>query len=163
MSATIQINTSLSSVSGSPSQQATLTYALSSSNDLDTRFSGLSVDAEHREARFREQQKKRLTRRLKGFFIQDEGESSRVAFVDGESLVHYCLPSRRLKDAGIKYENQPFEMDEYEAELDGITMKGYKLRPSAEKKDAKPVALDFDEDRQKKLDRILAWKPNSGG
>jgi hypothetical protein len=98
---------------------------------------------------------------LRGFFIQDEGEHARVAFVDNnEKLVHYYLPMSVMKEGGVTMENQPFELDELEATLDGAKFTGHKVRPMAEPKDVRQDPLTLDPRSSDNLARILARAQN---
>ena len=103
----------------------------------------------------------KVTKRLYGYFIQQQGEEALVAFVENESLIHYYLPFYDLKKCGIKFENQPFEMDEKEVELDGLTYKRYEFRPLAHKKDKFSVSPESSNEIKNKLDYILSHAPDA--
>ncbi|MBI4662616.1 MAG: hypothetical protein HY735_27705 [Verrucomicrobia bacterium] len=104
----------------------------------------------------------KVKRRLQAFFVQEEGEEARVAFVAGGKLIHYYLPIKLLHDAGVRVENQPFELDELEATVAGVPMTGYKVRASAPAQDARTAPLGLDQDRQQKLAYILGRKWDAG-
>lgn len=106
-------------------------------------------DSQNEKPRFK------VLRRLRGFFVQDEGEVARVALVKDNELVHYTFPSRELKKAQISIENQPFEMDEVETEIDGVRLKGYQFRKSVDENNSYDEALQLDDSQRKKLDVIL--------
>lgn len=102
--------------------------------------------------------KLRVLRRLHGFLVQSEGKESRVVFVQGEEFIHYFLPSKLLHDAGVRVENQPFECDEVETVVEGISMSGFRFRPSANAESSKPTPLPLDEERRAKLAKLLKSK-----
>jgi hypothetical protein len=103
----------------------------------------------------KDEPKFKVLRRFRGFFVQDEGEVARVAIVKDNELIHYTFPSRELKKAQISIENQPFEMDEVETELDGVTLKGYQFRKSVDENSSYGEALQLDASQREKLDVIL--------
>jgi len=114
------------------------------------------VDRKPRGSKAEAALKPHVSRRLHGFFIQQEGTEARVAFVYDGKLVHYFLPYQRLEEAGVTVENQPFEMDEYETLLEGIPMKGYKITAAARPEDCYPEVLPLDERSRDNLNFILA-------
>ncbi len=97
----------------------------------------------------------KVKRRLRGFFIQAEGQEARVALVDKGTLVHYYLPLSILHEGGVQSENQPFELDELEAKVAGVVMSGHKVRASAPASDSEVRPLPLSEEYQRKLSRIL--------
>jgi hypothetical protein len=101
--------------------------------------------------------------RLSGFFIQEEGQDARVAFVEGDRLIHYYLPLELLREGGVRAENQPFELDELVTKLDGVDFTGYRVRASAATEAGHTAALPLDEERKRKLARILARPRNAQG
>jgi hypothetical protein len=98
--------------------------------------------------------RKRL-RRLKGFLIEISGEDAKVGFVEGGETYEYYLPAAQLTKAGIKAENQPFQMDEVEETTDTGVMFGYEFQPLACPADAFQDSFPLDKERQRKRDLIF--------
>ena len=103
----------------------------------------------------------KLLRRLHGFFIQEEDDEARVAFVENGQLVHYYLPLDIFVKGGVTVENQPFEVDELETTVDGVTMTGYKVRASLLAKDSRVEPLALDPRSKENLDFVLARVKNA--
>lgn len=97
----------------------------------------------------------KVKRRIQGFFIQEEGQEARVALVDNGTVVHYHLPLSLLHSGGVRHENQPFELDELEAKVAGVVMRGYKVKASAPAEASEIRPLPLNEEYQSKLNRIL--------
>lgn len=97
----------------------------------------------------------KVKRRLQGFFIQAEGQDARVALVDKGALVHYYLPLSILHEAGVRAENQPFELDELEAKVAGVVMTGSRIRASAPAEAGEVRPLPLNDEYQQKLNRML--------
>ena len=104
----------------------------------------------------RSRQNQRTKRRLQGFLIEFQDDNARVGLiVDGE-VVNYDLPANRIRQAGVKVRNQPFQMDEIEMEEeDGSIIVGYRITALANPGDAYIETLNFDDERKRKRDLIL--------
>ncbi len=98
---------------------------------------------------------KKTIRRMKGFLIEIRGTEAKVGFVEGESIYEYYLPAENLRKAGIKSENQPFEMDEIEIKSEGEYMTGYRYRPLSMPNDAFQDSFTLDSERVRKRDLIF--------
>jgi hypothetical protein len=140
---------------------ATISYSESRN---ETAYYGMSVRPVGRETPASKRTSApaaRIVRRLHGFFVQEEGDEARVAFVENGSLVHYFLPLKVFREGGVTVENQPFEMDELEAVVEGVPMKGYKVRPSALPRDSRVETIALDPRSEENLRFILARAPNA--
>lgn len=98
---------------------------------------------------------KKVLRRMQGFVIEANSEEAKVAFVEDGVTHEYYLPSRPLFAAGIRGENQPFQMDEVEMKTDAGMMVGYEFQPLAMPGDAFQDSFTLDEARKKKRDLIF--------
>ena len=132
------------STAGGGNSYSTISY---SGSTEAASYPGIGIrpdGGERRAAKRSTSPAKRVIRRLHGFFIQEEGQEARVAFVENDKLVHYFLPLKLFREGDVTAENQPFEMDEFEAIVEGVEMKGYKVRPSAFPRDSRiePIALE---------------------
>jgi hypothetical protein len=104
----------------------------------------------------------RVIRRLRGFVVAFEGETSRVMFVERDQRFIYKVPTKRLFDAGIEVENQPFEMDEMEVVTSGgDKLLGTTFRASAKATDAQIEPLGFSSDYQRKRNEVLKYFKNA--
>ena len=97
-----------------------------------------------------------VTKKLKGFVSQNDGEIWRVVFIDNGKEVPYELPASRLHRAGIQARYQPFEMDELQPISRDMAGKVYRFRPLAKANDVFIETLPLDSDRQRKYDLIIA-------
>ena len=97
--------------------------------------------------------RKKVLRRMQGFLIEMVGEEAKVAFVEAGATHEYYLPSSHLQRAGIKAENQPFQMDEVEIKTEAGCIIGYEFCPLAKPSDAFPdsFAVDAERERKRKL------------
>ena len=85
---------------------------------------------------FRARTRERTIRRFNGVLLEDCGDTFVVALRDQKQTFEYSLPSAPFKKAGIRKENQPFEMDEYESQdSDGGYSIGYHYRALAKSTD----------------------------
>jgi hypothetical protein len=105
----------------------------------------------------------KVKRRLQAFFIQEEGQEARVAFVENGTLIHYYLPLSLLREGGVRAENQPFELDEVETKVNGVVLTGYQVRASAAAETSRMVPLPLDDERKRKLERILKRRSDAQG
>lgn len=102
--------------------------------------------------------KEKVLRRLRGFLIEDQGEMSLVAFVENDQTYKYKVPTSRLIQAGIKIENQPFEMDEVEISSgNGEIIVGTRFRVLVPAGDAKLASLEFSEEYWKDREEALKY------
>jgi hypothetical protein len=100
--------------------------------------------------------KGRVLRRFRGFLVEERGEEARVILEDKGKRIDYYLPTRFLHSAGITEENQPFEMDEYEAKAeDDSFFTGYIFRTLAKTSDAFTDTFDLDDERKRKRSLIF--------
>jgi hypothetical protein len=100
---------------------------------------------------------------MRGLVLDNQGESWLVGFdVKGE-LVEYELPAARLVKHGIKMRHQPFEMDEVVSIDPEVEAKGYRFRPLAGPDEAFAQDLNFNPERQRLRDLILAKFGKSKG
>ena len=98
---------------------------------------------------------KKVLRRMQGFLIEMAGEEAKVAFVEAGATHEYYLPSSHLQRAGIKAENQPFQMDEVEIKTDAGYIIGYEFCPLAKPSDAFPDSFALDAERERKRNLIF--------
>lgn len=96
----------------------------------------------------------KLVRRMHGFFLGDEGNEAKVAFVDHGELVYYTMPAALFLRAGVRHSNQPFQMDEVVAEVDGVALRGYRVVASARPDAAYLAKLELDPDLQEELNTV---------
>ena len=99
--------------------------------------------------------KTKVLRRLQGFLVEMEGQYARVVFVEAGEMIPYDMPADQLRRIGVTVRNQPFQMDEVEAELGGVLTIGYQFQALAKPSDGYIQQLDFDPERKRKRDLIL--------
>ncbi len=128
------------------------TYLESSSEHFDLMVGRLShqLPCEPNEAH-----EKKVLRRLHGFLVELDGPDAKVAFVEDGATFEYYLPARQLLDAGIKFENQPFQMDEISMKTERGCLTGYEFQPLAKHSDAFRDSFKLDEERERKRDMIF--------
>jgi len=87
---------------------------------------------------------------------------SRVALLEGDHTTLYDWPAEKLREKGILVEYQPFELDEVEIDVEGLTGAiAYEFRPLARVDDATIEPLPLNPEYTAKRDRLLArGKPN---
>jgi len=98
---------------------------------------------------------RKVLRRLRGFVIEMGGVEAKVGFVDDGGTYEYYLPAASLSKAGIKGENQPFQMDEVEVKTEAGVIVGYEFQPLAKPSDAFRDSFELDEERRQKRDLIF--------
>jgi len=99
--------------------------------------------------------RKKVLRRMQGFLIEMVGEEAKVAFVEAGATHEYYLPSSHLQRAGIRAENQPFQMDEVEIKTDASCIIGYEFCPLAKPSDAFPDSFALGAERERKRNLIF--------
>ena len=119
--------------------RATSDYATGAESRRDRKFKGFVTN-----------------RRLKGFVTEATGDTWRVIFIEKNRRVPYNLPAAKLREAGIEFVNQPFEVDELVPTALGAVGKTYVFRPLAKAEDAFHDPVLLDSNRQEKLKLILA-------
>lgn len=136
------------------------------------RTSGIAVNERVRPVSFKEPIKNRykdplkdfrVVRRMKGFLTENQGQEWRVVFVDNNERYDYDLPAAQLRDAGIISNNQPFQMDEMESTIPGLSGTLYRFKALAMPEDAFLETLELDDERKAKRNEIFSWfgKPKS--
>lgn len=98
---------------------------------------------------------KKVLRRMQGFLIEMVGKEAKVAFMEAGATHEYYLPSSHLQRAGIKAENQPFQMDEVEIKTDAGCIIGYEFCPLAKPSDAFLDSFALDAERERKRNLIF--------
>ncbi len=98
---------------------------------------------------------KKVLRRLRGFLIEAGGEEAKVAFVEEGNTFEYYLPAHFLEKAGIRAENQPFQMDEVEIKTESGILIGYEFRALAKPSDAFRDSFELDAEHERKRDLIF--------
>lgn len=100
-------------------------------------------------------QSKKLTylRRARGYVKKVGGPESVIVLIEGNKPEEYYVPSRMLKDAGLRVENQPFEFNQFSDSMGSITIR---LNPLAKAGDVRPRSLPLSDESQNKLDYILS-------
>ena len=92
---------------------------------------------------------------MQGFLIEIVGSEAKVAFVEGDAIYEYYLPTEHLKAAGITEENQPFQMDEVSMKTASGYMVGYEFQPLAKPEDVFQDSFSLDTERIRKRDLIF--------
>ena len=99
-------------------------------------------------------------RKIQGFVIQFEGHQALVMLLGEDKSAHqYHLPARKLKAAGVRVQNQPFELKETQVYPSGKTKPIYRVefRALASADSATMTKLDLGPEYEKKLKRIQAY------
>jgi len=104
-----------------------------------------------------------VTKKLKGFISQNDGDTWRVTFIHNGKESPYDLPAGHLKKAGVSERYQPFEMDELQPLSPDVAGKVYRFRPLAKAADVFNETLPLDSERQRKYDLIIARLQKSKG
>jgi hypothetical protein len=101
---------------------------------------------------------KTLLRTIPGFIIDNHGKEWVVGLVVGGKVHQYVFGNKMFRQAGVRCENQPFELQEFGEN----GQKTLKIVPLAKANEAVLTKLDLGPEREAMLASILKYFECSG-